>query len=795
MNCRECQSLCLDLLERNLSVSSEQRVMQHVGQCTECSAFLADEGRRMREWPNLLQGSVAGVELPCDAVERISHSLEVSRITPVVPNRFWVVLAASFLAVLGIWFMLKLAADYKVKVDANAARVMAAASRSKPAVELLKFTGTSSPDLPQQLPGYFSLYDGEAKIRLTSGVELTLIAPVSLEFEDSMLVRLNSGKMLAFVPQWARGFTVRTSQLEIWDLGTVFGVSSRSGCEDVMVFEGSVQVNESDGNAVDLCVAGEAVRAERGELPRKIAAEWAEAEQLFASVAGRKALAEPEQTFKAVDDLHEMWLAKYNPKPVEKKQVAKPKPKPAKTISTGQVAQTKAITDKAVVALSESKQEEEMKAVTNMIAATVAAATLGVANVGLSVPQVSNVRLEQITGTRAVKIKYDLDQDAIITLAITTNGVSIGDQHVTRFISTQSGVTPPVNRVVEVGDDHEIIWNAGIDWPEHEEQVQAKVTAWSEDAPPLYCAVNVLAGLGAGVDVYPVYYYPSAEAVPDGVTNIVYKTHRILMRRIDPTGGSGFRMGSPAEESGHNDSREVQVDVMLTKPFYIGIYQVTQKQWNHVMGNWPSYFTTTREARPVEQVSYYDIREAPSNNPIDSTWPESTQVHGESFMGLLRSHTGLNSFDLPTEAQWEWACRAETGGALNDGTTDISNLTACVFLDQLGRYSSNGGSGAVTEDTTAKGTAAVGSYLPNAWGLYDMHGNVYEWCLNWYTDAIGAGENPEGVTTENTPGYYRMKRGGAWNSSAQYCRSATRNNSPRNKREANLGFRVAIHLP
>ena len=135
-----------------------------------------------------------------------------------------------------------------------------------------------------------------------------------------------------------------------------------------------------------------------------------------------------------------------------------------------------------------------------------------------------------------------------------------------------------------------------------------------------------------------------------------------------------------------------------------------------------------------------------------------------SFLGKLRAKTG-QTFDLPTEAQWEYACRAGTTTALNTG----KNLTSTGWdyaMDEAGRYSYNqkDGKGGYSEHTK------VGSYLPNAWGLYDMHGNVGEWCLDWYTAGIGSSAvtDPKGPNS----GEYRVVRGGGWYGNAQSCRSA-----------------------
>jgi formylglycine-generating enzyme required for sulfatase activity len=166
-------------------------------------------------------------------------------------------------------------------------------------------------------------------------------------------------------------------------------------------------------------------------------------------------------------------------------------------------------------------------------------------------------------------------------------------------------------------------------------------------------------------------------------------------------------------------------------------------------------------------------------------------------MGRLRSKTGLAGFDLPTEAQWEYACRAGTTGALNDGTVNITNSNSDARLDLLGRYQYNGGRINGTTDpaqgcTTANATAAVGTYAPNAWGLYDMHGNVWEWCLDWFADAaMEGGDDPDGADS----GSNRVLRGGSWYNPAAACRSAFRNDIAPSNRGNDVGFRLVRTLP
>jgi len=290
---------------------------------------------------------------------------------------------------------------------------------------------------------------------------------------------------------------------------------------------------------------------------------------------------------------------------------------------------------------------------------------------------------------------------------------------------------------------------------------------------------------GPSASSYPVSYL---YAVPPGGWSDEYKTTKMVFRRI-PAGT--FMMGSPVSELGqiYTWGDETRHQVTLTQPFYIGIFEVTQMQWERVMGTWPSYFNnaTYYASRPVERVSYYQIRENP-NNIGDSAvnWPTNSLVNANSFMGKLRSRTG-KAFDLPTESQWEYAGRAGMTTALNSGF-NLTDVNSDTHLAKLGRFWYNGGSDYTQNGNTSVATAKVGSYLPNAWGLYDIHGNVWEWCLDWYGAYPGTVSDPKGATT----GSYRVFRGGGWGDYAGYCRSASRGyNAPYGAYET-VGFRVAL---
>ena len=290
----------------------------------------------------------------------------------------------------------------------------------------------------------------------------------------------------------------------------------------------------------------------------------------------------------------------------------------------------------------------------------------------------------------------------------------------------------------------------------------------------VYLQDDAVAGVAAGDFQY-------TDTAPD-LTDDACRTTELWLRRI-PAGS--FIMGSPEGEAGRAGN-EVQHQVTLTDDYYIGIFEMTQRQYELVTGDKPSYFNnaTYYATRPVDNISYDMIRGATTG----AGWPPSSAVDGDSFLGELRAMTGLG-FDLPTEAQWEYACRAGTTTSLNSGKNVVNTgYVADDNLNEVGRYRYNGGSDATQDSDPTLGTAKVGSYLPNAWGLYDTHGNLWEWCLDWSANYSGDATDPMGPAT----GSKRVLRSGGWSSRPEYFRSAFRYLDTSNAASKTYGFRIVL---
>jgi formylglycine-generating enzyme required for sulfatase activity len=229
-----------------------------------------------------------------------------------------------------------------------------------------------------------------------------------------------------------------------------------------------------------------------------------------------------------------------------------------------------------------------------------------------------------------------------------------------------------------------------------------------------------------------------------------------------------FWMGSPEREKGRSVD-ELLHRVVLTEPFWLGMYPVTQDQWGSVIDGteevdggleiFPSW--SFGENRPVDNVSWFDCRE---------------------FLGRINLQVKDKSFSLPTEAQWEYACRAGTTSPFSFGSRMTHRHGN--FGDKRNRNNQL--------DFFSRNTSPVGSFqIPNAWGLYDLHGNVWEWCSDWYDEVYyqdGELFDPKGRAF----GGFKVLRGGSWQDPASSCRSAKRHFCHPNSCDGSIGFRLAF---
>ncbi len=258
-----------------------------------------------------------------------------------------------------------------------------------------------------------------------------------------------------------------------------------------------------------------------------------------------------------------------------------------------------------------------------------------------------------------------------------------------------------------------------------------------------------------------------------------------------------FTMGSPKKEKGRSEFED-QTSVELSDGFWTGKYEVTQKQYEQVMGSNPSAFTAggRQNARVAS--------EATEQFPVDSVSYDDAFGFCRKLTDQERQNGQLPAnweFSLPTEAQWEYACRAGSktpfayGGSLNGRDANCDGLSPYGPNAKKAPYASPtddpavGGPGhRATKGAYLNRTAKVGSYSPNAWGLYDMHGNVFEWCRDWFEKKLPGGRDPEVSAGAKN----RVIRGGTYNSEAVGCRSAARNGyAPETRFDLN-GFRVVL---
>jgi len=246
----------------------------------------------------------------------------------------------------------------------------------------------------------------------------------------------------------------------------------------------------------------------------------------------------------------------------------------------------------------------------------------------------------------------------------------------------------------------------------------------------------------------------------------VFTLHAQEKQGMVPVPGGTFQMGSPS--GGRSNERPVRS--VTVSSFFMDIHPVTQKQWHEIMGTNPSYFKG--DDRPVESVSWFDAAEYANRLSRREGLTPAYGISGNGDGRTVTWNRDANGYRLPTEAEWEYAARGGNGSPGNFTYSGSGNINEVAWYIE-----NNGG-----------GTQPVGTLKPNALGLYDMSGNVWEWCWDWWYGAYPdtAQTDPDGASS----GSYRVIRGGSWNDSDGRVRSASRSSGSPPARSHYNGFRL-----
>ena len=363
--------------------------------------------------------------------------------------------------------------------------------------------------------------------------------------------------------------------------------------------------------------------------------------------------------------------------------------------------------------------------------------TIGFAAVALAsgIPTVTNVQLKQ-EQNRPVTITYDLDLDAVVTVSLATNGVAVSGAHL-------QGMQGDLAKLVARGNGRSITWKPWKFWPEGGKitgEIVARVTAWPVESPAPYLVADL-----TGAQAH--RYYASEDALPGGVTNDMYRTTKMVFRKI-PAATARYRAGAPAWEAGYADAQSVHY-VTLTNDFYLAIFPLTQGQYATLLGSAadnPS--STLGDNLPVDNLSG-----SAAGIPFSgySTIGDN-KVEASSLISCARSKTGFGALHIPTQAEWEFACRAGDNAAVYGGYT----------LDEVAWYT----------DNSDGRLHPVGKKQANAFGLYDMLGNVYERTRDSAARTKYTTEQIAPFYGNSSHGSYQIMCGGAFNSAATAVRPA-----------------------
>jgi uncharacterized protein (TIGR02996 family) len=267
-----------------------------------------------------------------------------------------------------------------------------------------------------------------------------------------------------------------------------------------------------------------------------------------------------------------------------------------------------------------------------------------------------------------------------------------------------------------------------------------------------------------------------ADLLNAGVRPVVVEVVNSVGMRLALIPPGRFRMGSPPEEEDREDNEGAH-EVGITRPFYLGVFPVTQGQWLGVRGDNPSYFCATGGGR--EEVKGLDT----GDFPVEQVSWEEAQAFLAKLTALHEQKEKGWEYRLPSEAEWEYACR---GGTSSSTPFCFGKSLASAQANFRGAYPYGG----AEEGPSLRRTCPAGSYRPNAWGLFDLHGNVWEWCKDWYAEDY-YGKSPAQDPLGPSNGSRRVFRGGGWSHGGGNCRAAYRRGGTPSLRYVALGFRVA----
>jgi uncharacterized protein (TIGR02996 family) len=267
-----------------------------------------------------------------------------------------------------------------------------------------------------------------------------------------------------------------------------------------------------------------------------------------------------------------------------------------------------------------------------------------------------------------------------------------------------------------------------------------------------------------------------AELLNAGVRPGVPEVVNSIGMRLALISPGRFRMGSPSGENERGGNEEAH-EVGITRPFYLGVFAVTQGQWHRVRGDNPSCFCATGEGK--EEVEGLDT----SDFPVETVSWEDAQAFLEKLAALPEEKEKGWKYHLPSEAEWEYSCR---GGASSSTPFCFGASLSSTQANFNGEYPYGG----AEKGPYLGRTCPAASYRPNAWGLFDTHGNVWEWCKDWYANDY-YGNSPAQDPLGPSNGSLRVIRGGSWGGYGLDCRAANRHGLTPSRRFYYLGFRVA----